>query len=120
VPGPPLQTTPASPRGELMRIIVVALVVVLAACSSHPTVSSRQTATPIVSGTTITVRLSNFAFDPENLRFKAGEPVRLRLVNDSGGDHDFAAPGFFGVKQRSARLAGSVGRRNRSWHPSDG
>ena len=46
-------------------------------------------------GGDITVRLSDFAFDPEHLSLKTGVPVRLRLVNDSGGGHDFSAPAFF-------------------------
>ncbi len=39
--------------------------------------------------------MSNFAFDPDHLRFKAGVPVRLRLMNESGDGHDFSAPAFF-------------------------
>jgi len=63
---------------------------------------------PIAStndGEAITVRLSDFAFDPEHLRLKAGVPVRLRLVNDSGGGHDFSAPAFFAA---SSSLPGSL------------
>jgi hypothetical protein len=30
----------------------------------------------------VTVYLSNFAFTPDQLRLRAGEPVRLRIVND--------------------------------------
>ena len=52
---------------------------------------------------TITVRLSNFAFNPEHLRFKANAPVRLRLVSE-GGRHDFSAPAFFAT---SSYLSGS-------------
>jgi uncharacterized cupredoxin-like copper-binding protein len=44
---------------------------------------------------TLTVRLSSFAFEPNHLRLKAGVPVRLRLVNESSGSHDFNTPGFF-------------------------
>ena len=54
---------------------------------------------------TITIRLSNFSFEPEHLRLRAGVPVRLRLVNESGGGHDFSAPAFFAA---SAYFAGSV------------
>src|SRR6202044_2103775 len=43
----------------------------------------------------VTVRLSNFAFDPNYLRLKAGVPIRLQLVNESNGGHDFSAPAFF-------------------------
>jgi len=46
------------------------------------------------------VRLSNFHIEPGTMRFKAGEPVRLRLVNISPTDHSFSADGFF----RSAQI----------------
>jgi hypothetical protein len=53
----------------------------------------------------LTVRLSSFAFAPDHLRLKAGMPVRLRLVNESSGGHDFSAPGFFAA---SSILPGSL------------
>lgn len=43
----------------------------------------------------ITVRLSNFAFTPDHLLLRADLPVRLHLVNDSRGGHDFSAPALF-------------------------
>jgi uncharacterized cupredoxin-like copper-binding protein len=46
-------------------------------------------------GETIAVQLSNFAFAPEHLQLKAGVPVRLRLMNESNGGHNFSAPKFF-------------------------
>src|SRR6185312_3922259 len=58
---------------------------------------------------TITIQLSNFAFEPDHLRLRAGVPVRLRLVNESGGGHDFSAPGFFAT---SAYFAGSAPPRD--------
>ncbi len=39
--------------------------------------------------------MSDFAFDPARLVLKANQPVRLRLVNDSDGGHDFSAPALF-------------------------
>jgi plastocyanin len=54
---------------------------------------------------TITIRLSSFAFEPDHLRLRAGVPVRLRLVNESDGGHDFSAPAFFAA---SAYFAGSA------------
>ena len=60
--------------------------------------------TPTGDGGAITVRLSNFAFGPEDLRLKAGAPVRLRIVNDSDTGHNFSAPAFFAA---SGLLAGS-------------
>ena len=52
------------------------------------------------------VRLSSFDIDPQVIRFRAGEPVRLRLVNVSGQTHSFDAGAFFEraqVRQREAR-----------------
>ena len=43
----------------------------------------------------VEVRLSNFDYSPREIRLRAGEPVVLRLVNSSGGGHDFSAPAFF-------------------------
>jgi uncharacterized cupredoxin-like copper-binding protein len=73
-----------------MRIVGSALAIVLVAVPGPP----RAIAQP-AAGQTVTVTLSNFAFEPEHLRLKAGVPVRLRLVNDSSGAHDFSAPAFF-------------------------
>ncbi|HET9428311.1 MAG TPA: cupredoxin domain-containing protein [Allosphingosinicella sp.] len=44
---------------------------------------------------TVEVRLSSFDYDPREIRLRAGEPVVLRLVNSSGGGHNFSAPAFF-------------------------
>ncbi len=74
-----------------MRIVGSALAIVLVAVPGPP----RAIAQPATAGQTVTVTLSNFAFEPEHLRLKAGVPVRLRLVNDSSGAHDFSAPAFF-------------------------
>jgi uncharacterized cupredoxin-like copper-binding protein len=75
----------------MMRIVGSALAIVLVAvCGAPPAVAQAGAAVQ-----TVTVTLSNFAFEPEHLRLKAGVPVRLRLVNDSSGAHDFSAPAFF-------------------------
>jgi plastocyanin len=44
---------------------------------------------------TLAVHLSNFEFNPDQIRLRAGVPIHLLLVNDSGGGHNFTAPGFF-------------------------
>jgi Cupredoxin-like domain len=48
------------------------------------------------------VLLTSYDIQPEVIRLAAGEPVRLRFVNDSHQRHDFTAPDFF----RAARLRG--------------
>jgi hypothetical protein len=82
-------------EGIIMRIITCASVIALAALSTPLKSSAQQTTTPANESNTITVRLSNFSFDPDHLRLKTGVPIRLRLVNESGGGHDFSAPTFF-------------------------
>lgn len=54
-------------------------------------------AQPAASGgpETVTVRLSSFNYAPERLRLRSGAPVRLRLVNEGDGGHDFSAPPLF-------------------------
>lgn len=47
----------------------------------------------------VEVRLSSFDFDPGRVRLPADRPVRLRLVNTSGGGHNFSAPQFFAAAQ---------------------
>jgi plastocyanin len=48
------------------------------------------------------VLLTSYDISPEVIHLKAGEPVRLRFVNNSHQSHDFSARAFF----RSARLRG--------------
>jgi plastocyanin len=78
-----------------MRIIAYASVIAVGIFSTPLLGSAQQTMAPASEIKTITVRLSNFAFDPDHLRLKAGVPIRLRLVNESNGGHDFSAPAFF-------------------------
>ena len=42
-----------------------------------------------------TVRLSEYAFEPDALAFEAGKPYRLRLENTGAADHTFVSKGFF-------------------------
>ena len=79
---------------ENLRIIVGVMLFGFAASSLQLSASAQPTTAPGSEIQTVTVRLSNFAFDPEHLRLKANMPVRLRLVNE-GGRHDFSAPAFF-------------------------
>lgn len=76
-----------------MRTPLSIIVAVLAVASP---VSAEQPKAATPADRTITVSLSNFAFEPAQIRLKAGVQARLRLVNDSSGGHDFSAPAFFG------------------------
>lgn len=41
------------------------------------------------------VRLAPYSFEPDPIRLEAGEPVKLRFVNQSRATLSFAAPSFF-------------------------
>ena len=56
--------------------------------------------------------LSSFDIQPENIRFKAGEPVRLRLINNAGVPHSVTAKGLFKSAQVRARDAAAVANGN--------
>ena len=57
---------------------------------------------------TVEVRLSSFDYSPREIRLRAGEPVILRLVNTSGGGHNFSAPAFFAAARLPAAEQGAV------------
>jgi uncharacterized cupredoxin-like copper-binding protein len=87
-----------------MQITRLLLLIAFAACSAKPTGPDQRTAVPLADGNTITVELSSFAFDPEQIRLKTGVPILLRLVNESDGGHNFSAPTFLAA---SSFLPGS-------------
>lgn len=47
----------------------------------------------------VEVRLSGFAFTPPSIELRAGEAVRLELVNDLLASRSFHAAGFFSAAQ---------------------
>lgn len=54
------------------------------------------------------VLLSSFDIQPHPMRFKAGEPLRLRLINNSSIPHSFSSEAFFAkanVRRRDRELA---------------
>ncbi|HEX8401836.1 MAG TPA: hypothetical protein VF628_09055 [Allosphingosinicella sp.] len=51
------------------------------------------------------VRLTGDDIEPRTMRFRAGEPLRLRLVNVSGQSHSFEAGDFFAAAQLRPREA---------------
>lgn len=54
------------------------------------------------------VQLSAYDIQPGEIRLKAGEPVRLRFVNNSNQGLTFSAGGFFRSAQLRRRDAGLV------------
>jgi uncharacterized cupredoxin-like copper-binding protein len=59
---------------------------------------------------TIAIRLSSFAFTPDQIRLRRGAPVRLQLVNESSGGHNFSAPEFFAASTFPAGTAPPDGK----------
>ena len=57
--------------------------------------------------TVVDVHLSNYRFDPRPIQLQRGHPYVLRLINDSGGGHNFAAPAFF--------AAAGIAAADRAW-----
>ena len=51
------------------------------------------------------VLLTSYDIVPDTIRLKAGEPVRLRFVNNSNQRHDFSARAFFRASQLRRRDA---------------
>ena len=65
--------------------------------------SAQEASAPAV----IEVRLGNFDFSPSAITLAAGRPVVLRLINTSGGGHNFSAPSFFAA---ASAVSGPVRR----------
>jgi plastocyanin len=43
----------------------------------------------------LVIQVWSFGFAPHPIHLRAGQPVTLTFVNQSGSGHDFTAPGFF-------------------------
>lgn len=43
----------------------------------------------------VTIGVFSFGFSPKPIRLRAGQPVTLTFVNQSGSSHDFSAHRFF-------------------------
>ena len=54
------------------------------------------------------VLLSSYDIEPEVIRLEAGQPVRLRLVNNSNQTHDFLAKRFFARAKLRRRDGGAL------------
>ncbi len=75
-----------------MTATAIALLAAAATVVPHSAWPQPSQAQPLV---TLTVRLSSFAFTPDRLQLRVGVPVRLHLMNESSGGHNFSAPAFF-------------------------
>ena len=94
-------------------LALFAPILVLGACASRPSAPDpMQAAAASIdwgAAKTVTVKLTDFDFVPNNLTFDTAQPVKLVLVNDGSDRHDFAAPAFFAaasLRQGSTTPAG--------------
>lgn len=75
------------------------LLLALAACAAPPPLADpageRAAAVDWSQARLVEVTLDEYAFRPERITLRAGEPVRLRLANAGARAHDFTAPAFF-------------------------
>lgn len=71
----------------------------LAACAAPPPPAEpgadRAAAADWSRTRLVEVTLDEYAFKPERITLRAGEPVRLRLANAGARAHDFTATAFF-------------------------
>jgi plastocyanin len=50
---------------------------------------------PTAPAAAFVVQVYSYGFAPRPIYLRAGQPVTLTFVNQSGSSHDFSAPGFF-------------------------
>ena len=73
---------------KLVPLVLVLILLVLAGCrtegAASPAPAAKQPSQPPIQ-----VKLSEFAFQPNQIRVKAGETVQLELINDGKNEHEF-------------------------------
>jgi plastocyanin len=77
-----------------------------------PTVSPAAAAPEWRQAREYDLLLSSFDIQPAKIRFKAGEPVRLRLINNTGIAHSVTAKGLFKSAEVRPRDASGVANGN--------
>jgi uncharacterized cupredoxin-like copper-binding protein len=73
-----------------MRMLLLPFLLILAG-AAQPAPAPQRPALPRV----VTVQLDSFEFTPSRIHLRAGQPVVLRLINESGRRHNFSSPFFF-------------------------
>ena len=72
-------------------MIGVRLLALVALSATSLTSVAAQSSTPAA----VQIRVWSFGFAPSPIALKAGQPVTLQFVNQSGSSHDFSAHRFF-------------------------
>jgi plastocyanin len=86
----------------MRRLLLVLMLLVLAAPAAAQGETEWRTAPEY------DVLLRPWAYEPKVIRLRAGEPVRLRFVNQGQATHSFSAPAFFRAARVRGRDAGLV------------
>ena len=63
---------------------------------------------PAAAPAAVVVQVYSYGFAPRPIYLRAGQPVTLTFVNQSGSSHDFTAPGFF----QHARITAGAARED--------
>lgn len=87
----------------------MAVVTALAGCAPRTVPVAQPTVPASDTAQIVTIVLTNFAFTPDHITLRSGEPVRLLLVNHSDGGHDFSAPALFAASSFPAGSMAPVG-----------
>jgi uncharacterized cupredoxin-like copper-binding protein len=101
MPLPVLMPRPLAPRRALRwrpSAAAAALTLALAGCARSPQTEAGPAAPAGLDwagAPAVEVALDEYAFHPERLALRQGQPVVLRLVNRGDRAHDFTAPAFF-------------------------
>ena len=85
-------------RDSRMGVLLGWALLLVAGCSSAEHVvdaAVRIKAADWAQMHTVTVELSEYSFAPSNLRFRAGVPYKLQIVNHGTAKHYFTASEFF-------------------------
>jgi len=91
---------------------VAALVSALIATGAFVGPRHRNSVTPVdwSSAQRVEIRMIEYEFVPNQLRFRRGQPYQLHLVNSGKEGHDFAAPDFFtSVQLRDTGAPNTIG-----------
>jgi len=84
--------------GILTRVAVCASVAIAAGCASVDYVADAKVHVSAADWSkmkTVDVVLKEYSFIPEVLKFDAGTPYKLKIINTGTGKHYFTATGFF-------------------------
>jgi plastocyanin len=93
-----------------MRITTLTLIVAL----SHQLAeqSNRPSTAAVSDAETVTIVMSNFRFEPDHIQLRVGRPIRLHLINEANGGHNFNSPKLFAASSfppgSSAPIEGTV------------